>query len=228
MRWYPEILATLKGFLPTLRATQRVNLALLVSALLQQRTCNLTELARAYPSPKVRRVRRPKHDLLHRLKRVWRFLDNPRIDPGACQPAVLPRLLARLGSPGTVLQSLDWAFFTVTTIRGRRIAYQMLRVAIPWKGRALPVLQVAYPRDEVTLQQNRLEEAWLGRVLRALLPRVRVVVLADRGFARATFLAWLQGQGADFVVRIDRGTVITDREGRRFRLGEEGLPPGER
>jgi hypothetical protein len=53
------------------------------------------------------------------------------------------------------------------------------------------------------------------------------VVLADRGFARAPFLAWLPTHGADFVVRVNRGTCLTDATGHRWRLGTEGLAPGE-
>ena len=59
-------------------------------------------------------------------------------------------------------------------------------------------------------------------MLESLPPGTRVVVLADRGFVRATFLECLRAQGVDFVVRIDRGTMITDREGRRFRWGRKG------
>jgi hypothetical protein len=34
--------------------------------------------------------------LLHRLKRLWRFLDNPRLDPLAVQTAMIPHTLAAL------------------------------------------------------------------------------------------------------------------------------------
>jgi hypothetical protein len=50
-----------------------------VSAILKKQTLCLCELARAYPTPQKRRVVAPKHDLLHRLKRLWRFIDNERI-----------------------------------------------------------------------------------------------------------------------------------------------------
>jgi hypothetical protein len=36
----------------------------------------------------------------------------------------------------------------------------------------------------------------------------RQEVLADHGFARATFLAWLQEHGLDYVVRITTGTGL--------------------
>ena len=57
MRWYAEVHAAVQRVLPTLRATQAANLALLVGALLARRTLNLTALARGYPGPAVRRGR---------------------------------------------------------------------------------------------------------------------------------------------------------------------------
>jgi hypothetical protein len=71
-----------------------------VSAILKKRPQCLSELARAYPTPNKRRVPAPKHCLLHRLKRLWRFTDNERVDALAVQEAAfVPHTVARLGSP---------------------------------------------------------------------------------------------------------------------------------
>ena len=56
----------------------------------------VSELARAYPTPKKRRVEAPKHCLLHRLKRLWRFTANERVDALAVQLAFVPHVVARL------------------------------------------------------------------------------------------------------------------------------------
>jgi hypothetical protein len=68
--WYCRVLSAINIAVPFLAPTQATNLALLVSALLKKQTLCLSELARAYPTPKERRVASPKHDLLHRLKRM--------------------------------------------------------------------------------------------------------------------------------------------------------------
>jgi hypothetical protein len=115
LRWRTQVLGTLKGWLPPLRAPQRVNLALLVSASLQRRSCHLTELARSFPPPRGRRVPQPKHDPLHRLKRLWRFLNNLRLAPAACQVAAIPSLVARLGSPRRLPLALDWTYLGIAT-----------------------------------------------------------------------------------------------------------------
>ncbi len=73
--------------------------------------------------------------------------------------------------------------------QGRRVRYQVLRIAVPRRGRALPLLEVCYDRDRMPADasQNQLEEHAIAAVLQALPAGVRPVVLADRGFARATF-----------------------------------------
>jgi hypothetical protein len=231
MSWYPRVRAAVATVAPFLVASQATNLALLVSAILARRTLCLSDLARAYPTPAMRRVARPKHDLLQRLKRVWRFLDNGRIDAVAVQAALVPEVVARLGDPQRVGLAIDWTMFDTHLPTGRRVRYQVLRIAIPRRGRALLLLQVAYDRDHLPAgrSQNQLEEAALDVVLRALPPGVRGVVLADRGYARATFLEWLQRHPArpEFVVRVDQGPCLTEPDGRRWRLGTEGLALGQ-
>ena len=105
--------------------------------------------------------------------------------------------------------------------------YQVLRIAVPRKG-ALPFLQLAYDRDHLpaTKSQNQLEQEALLAVVRVLPAGVRPVVLADRGFHRAGFIAWLERHRLDYVVRIKKGSCMTEAD-RTWKLGEEGLKPGE-
>jgi hypothetical protein len=202
---------------------------LLTSAILKKQTLCLSELARAYPSPQQRRVDAPKHDLLHRLKRLWRFTDNERVDPLETQLAFVPHVVGRLGSPRWLGLAVDWTFFDTTLPSGEKMRYQVLRVAVPRKGRALPLLELAYDRDALPANksQNQLEQESLLAVVRALPESVRPVVLADRGFGRASFLCWLKRHQIDYVVRLKKGTYITEADGRQWKLGEEGLERGQ-
>jgi hypothetical protein len=215
--------------MPFLVPTQATNLALLVSAILKKQTLCLSELARAYPTPKERRVVAPKHDLLHRIKRLWRFTDNERVEALEVQMALVPYTVARLGYPRLLGLAIDWTMFDTLLPSGRRMRYQVLRIAVPRKGRALPLLQLAYDRDGLSpnKSQNQLEQDALLAVVRALPMSVRPVILADRGFHRAGFLAWLERHHLDYVVRLKKGSCITEEDGRRWKLGEEGLKVGE-
>ena len=51
------------------------------------------------------------------------------------------------------------------------------------------------------------------------------MILADRGFHRASFIAWLVRQHLHYVVR--SGRALHNRRGSTLKLGEEGLKIGE-
>ena len=226
---YESVLAAIQYALPEGVPTQLVNLALLVSAFLLKRSCTLSELARAYPPAPSRRTPQPKHDLHYRLRRLDRFLSNRRVDPVAAQCAFIPHTVARLGYPRRLGLAVDWTMWDSRDLHGHKVRYQLLRIAVPRRGRALPLLQVVYNRDALPAaqSQNQLEEAAILAVVRALPVGVCPVVLADRGFARATLLTWLEQQGVDYVIRIDRGTTISPAQGPRWKLGEETIAPGD-
>jgi hypothetical protein len=227
-----RILPVITACCPFLLEPQAINLALVVGAILARRSLCLTTLARAFPVPAVRAVPAPKHELLHRLKRLSRFLSNEQIDPVAIQVACIPTVVAKLGTPRWLGLVLDWTSFDVTLPRlagGGVRKYQVLTIAAPCRRRALPLLSVTYERDKLPSQgsQHRWEEAALARVLAALPKGVRPVVLGDRGFGRAGLLEWLAARKVDYVLRLRRGAQITDGDGRRWRLGEEALARGQ-
>ena len=229
MQWYCRIREAINTAMPFLFPTQATNLALLISAILKKQSLCLSELARAYPVPDERRVQDPKHCLLHRLKRVWRFTANERVDAKEVQLALVSHTVFRLGYPRWVGLAIDWTMFDTTLPSAQRMRYQVLRIAIPRKGRALPLLQLAYDRDCLPgdKSQNQPEQEALLAVVEALPEGIYPVVLADRGFHRASFIRWLQKHEFDYVVRVKKGGCLTEEDGLRWTLGEEGLKPGE-
>ena len=216
MKWYREIRLAVKRCLPFLLPTQGANLALLVRAILLKRTLCQTELARTYPRPSRRKVPQPKHDLLHRVKRLSRFLANEQVDPLAVQLAFLPYVLARLRPLRVVGLCIDWTYFNAPTFR-----VQVLKIGLARCGRVIPLLQLAYDRDNLPADrsQNQIEEEALALVLAALPKGCHPIILADRGFARSEFFAWLIARQVDFVVRIDKGTCVTAAGDVRHKLG---------
>jgi hypothetical protein len=216
MKWYREIRLAVNRCLPFLLSTQGANLALLVRAILLKRSLCQTELARTYPRPSVRQVPDPIHDLLHRVKRLSRFLANQQVDPQQVQIALLPYVLARLGPPRVIGLCIDWTYFNAPTFR-----VQVLKIGLARCGRVIPLLQMAYDRDNLPADssQNRIEEEALAQVLAALPKNCCPIILADRGFARSEFFRWLLERRLNFVVRIDKGTCVTQANGQRHRLG---------
>ncbi len=45
---------------------------------------------------------------------------------------------------------------------------------------------------------------------------VHPVILADRGYARANIFAFLKIHGLDQAIRVDKGTCMTEADGRRW------------
>lgn len=69
---YADLVSYVQHLAPTWRKTQHAGFALVLAALLERPTLCLTELARAFP--------RPEQPLHGRLKRLVRWLSNPRLD----------------------------------------------------------------------------------------------------------------------------------------------------
>ncbi len=210
-----------------------MNLAWRVAALVTQRTLCLTTLARLFPRPGERRRAAPKHELLHRLKRLSRWLSKERVDPVAVQVALLPTVVARLGTPRQLGLLLDWTSFDATLLGltgGGRRPYQVLTMAVPRRGRAVPLLSVVYERDNLPARgsQTQWEQEALAQVFAALPRTVQPIVIGDRGFGRAELIAWLQRKGVDDVLRGRRGARITEADGRHWLLGERAIERGTR
>lgn len=92
--------------------------------------------------------------------------------------ALIPHTIAALGPPRVLGLAIDWTYFDSALPSGRRARYQALRIAVPRRGRALPLLQLAYNRDDLPVgqSQNQLEETMLLAVVRALPLGVRPIV----------------------------------------------------
>jgi hypothetical protein len=180
----------LQSFRFPLRKTQARNLSLAVWAMLQRQRCTITDLARALPGGR----------LCHRVKRIWRFLDNQRVNP-----LILSQHLAdRIGSwrPEGLLP----IFVDDTALRHTT---WVITFALEFRRRALPILSLAFnpPRIHKSLWKLRLNAAawvWEGLGQHAR----RAVLIADRAFASTQFLRDLQATGVKFVIRVPAKVMI--------------------
>lgn len=220
MQLYTRLLSFCNQLAPTWRKTQVVNLALLAQAIHRRRSLVLTDLARAYPIPTQRKAPRPKNGLLHRLKRLWRFLDNPRPDPSALMLRLTRLSLSVCRTPGLLLPVLvDLTYFE---------PFAVLSANVPRGGRALPVAWRAFRRDlrgESELSQNHIIEGMLAQMLGRLAPTIQTAIVADREFAAARFFRFLKAQGASFAIRVDAQTWLL-HPAYSGPLGDLSLRPG--
>ena len=179
----PVILAWVLSVGTALRRSQAKTLAELVAAAVPTERATLANLGRAMPGPA---------RCKHRIKRAGRFVANPRVSVAAGMAGVIARLTRRDDAPLVV--ALDWV-----EVR----AFHTLVAAAVAGGRSIPLLWASYPEWELAKSQNNLEEG-LVRLLRALVPdRVRVILLADRGFGRAELARTLLGLvNVSFVLRV--------------------------
>jgi len=175
-----------KGLLPTQQAT----LSQMVCGVLFCRSLILAEIARGFETP----VAFP-----HNLKRVERYVSNPRINSLQCKQVIARRLLRQLHhrlqlKPTQPLEIIiDW-----TSVW----PYQVLSALVPVAGRAVPVLQWAIARDHLKAQQNTFEMQFIAALRRCLPKHWKTVLVADRGFQRVALLEYLDAQGFSYVIRV--------------------------
>jgi hypothetical protein len=178
----PEVIAWVLSVCTDLRLSQAKTLADLTAAALPVGRATLSAIGRHLAGGAAAK---------HRIKRVWRFCANPRVEVSTAMAGVIRRLTRRRTKP--LLVALDWV-----DVR----SFQTLMAAAVRRGRAVPLVWASYPEWRLFRSQNSLEEGLL-RLLRSLVPAgVRVIVLADRGFGRAELAKTCRAIGVSFVIRI--------------------------
>ena len=214
---YNGIHAALKPVVPTWSRPQVRNLAHLVTAILARHSLLITELAREYPSE----AGEGPHDLRYRVKRIWRFLNNPLLDTSRLMDGLYHLSLPVCTAPGDLLPVL----FDTTFLE----PFALLTASVPAGGRALPIrwvtyhrqkLEVVFPQDgkgkdvvERALSENLIERRLVKQVWKRIATGIRAVLVADRGFAGADFFAWMQEHQRHFVVRFQSKTHVSLPEG---------------
>ena len=216
MPWYHWIATFLNDALPEFRATRRTNLALLTAAILQRRTLAISVLVRSW------HVQLP-YSHHQRKKRLFRFLSNTAFDSVAVQTALLAPICQGARLRGLVPIMIDWSDLG----QGRNGLF----AAVCFRGRGLPLLSWVSTPTELDPSQNRVEEFFIGRLLRHLPTNIRPLLLADRGFGRASLIQLLQampnhtGYPVDYVIRL-KGDVVVQSADYRGRLRDYSLRKG--
>lgn len=199
-----------KGLLPTQQAT----LSQMVCGLLFCRSLILAEIARGFETQVA---------FSHNLKRVARFVSNPRLQALQSKQLIARRLLGQLHHR---LQLKPTQPFEIIIDWTSVWPFHVLSALVPLAGRAVPVFQWAIERDQLKAQQNTFEMRFLA-ALRACLPRHwKVVIVADRGFQRVALLQYLDQLGFGYVIRV-KGDACVEVGAFRGKLRDYDLQVGQ-
>jgi hypothetical protein len=202
----------LKTIYPDMRKTTVTYLALLVYGILCGQTLVLAGIAQAFPVEAYCR----KHK--HQLKRVGRALSTPLLAAKVVFPALMRWAVSQATVHGRVLVLLDY-----TTVSDR---FTVLWAAVNWKGRALPIYCFALLPSTIETSQNWIEQAFIRRLWSLLPADHHYILVADRGFGRASLIQWLQTEHISYILRL-KGNVYVTHRGRKRLLRDYHLHFGE-
>jgi len=161
--------------LPRVIETQRINLALLVSAAAHAQSCHLNDLARALAVPSKQ---------TSKVQRIRRALDNERITQRAhYQPIVQTALHGLKG------QAIDLALDRVL-LRDRQ---NVLVASVGFKRRAVPLAWEVL--DHRGASESDSQIALLKQAFAALPVGVAVTLHGDAEFCTTKLFAWARAQG---------------------------------
>lgn len=198
------------GMFPNLRKTQTVNLTLGIFGLIKARSGILSEIVREIPGTSSHK---------HKLKRLWRFVSNERIKPGNLINLWSLWVIRTFCRDEYTPVALDW-----TTLPGN---IQCLMVAVPFAGRAIPLLWVTTTYQAFKDSQNLIEQRLVTRLINIIPKEKKVILVADRGFGRAKFFKFLISLNILFAIRVKADVKVTTDTGKVILLRKLRIKPNQ-
>jgi len=187
-----QLLQFVTGLVPSWRKTRRRVLAMGALGLVRRRRLTLTGIARGMDSS---------CRVIHRVKRIWRFLNNTKVDPR--------ELAGALAGQAFGLRKEGWmpVIMDETGLKDRAM---LLGAAVCYGGRALPLALYAFRRDRIAKSLWAYREGLLSVVPGALsqADRGRLLLIADRDFGASRFFARLVKAQVNFAIRVRRKVLL--------------------
>lgn len=197
---------------PSWRKTRQKVLALGAQGLIQHRRLTLCAIARGMES----------HTrIIHRVKRLWRFIDNPAAKPEEIVTALVQRLFSSRHDRWVPV------IFDESGLEDRAT---LLGVGTTFHGRALPLALYAFRPEAIKKSLWVLREGLLSMLLAALptADRRRLLLIADRGYAASRFFRRLLAARVAFVIRVPRKVLLyMAHQTHRLELLAADLNPGD-
>ena len=175
-----------------MRRSRVTTLSSVVAAACRKQGLGVLALGRAMSGPTVAK---------HRIKRVWRFLRNERVELTAVQAVLLH---CTIPPRGPVVVLIDWTDLP---------PYRTLILALARRGRAVPFLTITVP---ITGSGGMLRaEAQATELMRRVIPAGReVIIVGDRGFGSTRWIRRLRNMGWGYVLRLGSTVnICTDPAG---------------
>lgn len=149
-------------------------------------------------------------------RRFARWLQNPRVEVHELYAPLIQQALAAWGQHAVYL-ALD------TTMLWNR--YCVIRISLIYRGRAVPLVWEVLEHGSSSVAYEAYAD--LLEALPLLLPLgVRVVFLADRGFADTALMAHLRGLGWHFRLRLKASFGVTRPGQPPCKVEDFSLAPG--
>lgn len=180
-----------------LHGAQQKTLSFFIDALLGSQDVRLAEIAREAAKQNEGKVR-------YTLKRLWRFLHNPRFNDDFVTRGLAEWVWPHFRSWKHVPISIDW------THNEKRDKWATLAAFVTVNGRGIPLMMWSYRKAEYDehLSRNRCEEAFIKHLVSILPEDDRIVIMADRGFARSGLFKWLMERHIHFIIRVPRHVYV--------------------
>lgn len=190
-----KIVMWLDEYFQPIRRSRRKTLASTVHGAMQMRGTGVLALGRAMDGPTS-----PKH----RIKRVDRFLGNEDLEIAVAFQSLFALLRGQNKRPVVLV---DWT---------DRHAFKQLVFALAKDGRALPFLWVTIEKGDLEAPnagpEIDAERAALDLFASLCPPQVTPILIADRGFGNARWLADIQKRGWYFVQRLAKNHHVQTAE----------------
>jgi hypothetical protein len=148
----------------------------------------------------------------HSIKQVDRLLANSKVKPFELMTKVIPAIVA--GRTRAVI-AIDWTEFASN---GQSTIVASL---VTDHGRATPLLWITVASKKLKNRRAFLEDRVLWGLRMAIPEKVKVVILADRGFADSgLFWALRDTFRFDYVVRFKASTIVESGSGESKAAGD--------
>lgn len=192
---YDKIFAHINQILPTIRLTQRRNLAILMTALFLTKKPYTNRLA-SHLKGKAKK--------LSKAERIRRFLDNAQVKPDVWYKSTAQELLKVASGYGCLYLLVD----------GTRVScnHQLIMVALAFKKRAIPIAWCWTDKAKGHSSAKK-QIALLKKVKPLIPPHTTVILLGDTEFGAVSCLHQLEKWNWKYVLR-QKGSVLINVEGR--------------